>query len=270
MRNSGGKAGYLIPATVAAASLLAAEGPASAGAWTQKAGAGQVIATAGQDVAPVGRLASGQVETGSTLTQLYVEYGLWDGLTIGGAALAEIAPAGSTDGSASVSVFARQRVWESETGGVASFQIGYTQPVEEVFGSTFADANPDSTPEVQLRALYGRGFWGDWGNAFVSLEAGYDWRGDGAADEIRFDVSAGVQPVDCCMGILGVFATFPTDAREDPSIKVAPSIAYTFKPEPEEDGEAPPSPTTLQFGVSQDVLDFEDGFGVQLSIWRPF
>lgn len=269
MRISVGPTGHLLALASAGAALFAAEGSALAGAWTQKAGAGQVIATTGQDVAPVGRLASGQVETGSTLTQIYVEYGLWDGLTIGGAALVEIAPAGSNDGSASVSAFARQRVWESETGGVASVQIGYTQPVEQVFGSAFADANPDSTPEVQVRALYGRGFWGDWGNAFVSLEAGYDWR-DGASDELRFDLSTGIQPYDCCMGILGVFATYPTDSREDPSIKVAPSITYTFLPEPDEEGEAPPSPTTLQFGVSQDVLDFEDGFGVQLSIWRPF
>ena len=90
--------------TAALAVLAAPEGPALAGPWTQKAGAGQVIITAGQDVSPVVRLASGQVAPGATLSQVYVEYGLWDGLTIGGAAFAEIAPDGSSDGSAALSV----------------------------------------------------------------------------------------------------------------------------------------------------------------------
>ena len=261
---------HLILGAAVCAPFLFTPGPARAGAWTQKAGAGQVIATTGQDVSPVGNLASGQVAQGSTLSQIYVEYGLWDGLTIGGGAFAEIAPDGGEDGSASVSVFARQRIWQSDTGGVAALQIGYSQPVEKLIGSAFAATNPDSTPEVQLRALYGRGFWGNWGNAFVSMEAGYDWRSEGAPDELRFDISTGYQPFDCCMGILGVFATYPIEHGEDPSLKVAPSITYTFRPDPDEPGEEPPSPTTLQFGVSQDMLDFDNGFGVQISIWRPF
>lgn len=73
------------------------------------------------------------------------------------------------------------------------------------------------------------------------------------------------------MILLSTFSTIPV-GDEDASVKLAPSVTYSFRrdAEPELEGEAPPKPITLQFGINQDLLDLEDGLGVQVGIWRPF
>jgi len=249
---------------------LTAHRPAEAGAWTHKPGEGQVIVTAGRNMAPIGRFISGEPSADSTLSQIYLEYGLYEGLTIGGSAFVEIADENNVDnGSAFMAFFVRRRLWQSDAGDVVSAELGYAHPIEPLIGEDFGDNNPDSVPELRLRGQYGRGFWGDWGNAFVSVDAGYDWRGEGEPDEVRLDVSGGYAPLACCMGILSVFTTVPLSDQQDTQVKLAPSFAYTFGTA-RDDGEDSGKGLTVQLGVSQDLMNFEDGFGVEVSFWKPF
>ncbi len=62
---------------------LSATGPACAGAWTQAKGEGLAIVTTGRRVAPVGALTGGPISRDTNISQIYIEYGLFDGLTIG-------------------------------------------------------------------------------------------------------------------------------------------------------------------------------------------
>jgi hypothetical protein len=74
------------------------------------------------------------------------------------------------------------------------------------------------------------------------------------------------------MGILSVYGLSPLGPGTDPSLKVSPSLAYTFWPFAERDEKEPEKqrkPSTIQIGLSYDVLNPEDGMGVLISIWRP-
>lgn len=241
-----------------------------AGAWTQKANAGQVIFTIGRDVPPQGGFSGDRnIDADKTLAQIYVEYGVSDSLTVGGTVFGQFPDTGvDTDGAAAVGVFARQRVWQSEGGDVASVQVGYSHPIESLVGQNFGVNNDDSVPELGVRALFGTGFFGGWGRAFVSTEAGYHWRGQGEPDELQFDATGGYAIDPCCMALFSVFSRVPLDEGSDTQLKLAPSFAYTFGTAAGEDGGA--GGPTLQLGVSQDLLDSDEGFGVQASLWKPF
>ena len=249
-------------------------GDALAGAWTQPEGEGQVIVSGSVGVAPFTGFQGDVGDTGSSFTSLFFEYGMIEGLTVGGTAFVEM-PSDDADPTANAGIFLRKRLWQGEAGDVASVQVGYVQPLDDLFGDGFGGPDAHPTHELSLRALYGRGFGGDWGSAFVSLEGGYHAQLDGADDEIRADVTAGYAPYPCCLGMLSFYSTVPLGDMDDAAVKLAPSFAYTFNardpsaPEPGEDADVA-TPFTLQIGVSQDLLNLDDGFGVQTSIWRPF
>lgn len=245
---------------------------AEAGAWTQQPGAGQVITSVGRRADPISGFVSGPIEDDSTFTALFFEYGVMEGITVGGTVFIEVSRTENSSNNADAGIFLRKRIWQGTDGDVASVQIGVRQSIGGLFGSSFDGPDADPTQEVSLRALYGRGFGLDWGNAFFSAEAGYHLQTDGDEDEIRADFTIGAQPFECCMGLLSVFATYPMGDPDDASIKIAPSVTYGFtldKPS-EGDDAKPPKPITLQFGLSQDVLNFDEGIGFQFSVWQPF
>ncbi len=64
-------------------SSISAVGPAFAGAWTQAKGEGLAIVTTARRVAPMGALTGGPISSDTNISQVYLEYGLFDGLTIG-------------------------------------------------------------------------------------------------------------------------------------------------------------------------------------------
>jgi len=235
------------------------------GAWTQKPGSGQVIVSASTKSAQVAPFGSGRIDDDSSFASFFWEYGLREGLTIGGTVFAEIVTDGDDGDSADVGFFARQRLWTGEDGDVASVQLGVKQEINPLLGGDFGDPGADPANEVSLRLLYGRGWGFDWGSAFVSTEGGYHLQTDGDEDEVRLDITVGAQPDPCCMGLLSLFTTVPV-GDEDVAVKLAPSFAYSFRGE---DGEIE-KPFTLQVGLSQDLNDFDDGLGVQVSIWKPF
>ncbi len=59
----------------------------------------------------------------------------------------------------------------------------------------------------------------------------------------------------------------------DASLKLAPSLAYTFWPwlgpnDRKPDG--PVNPSTLQIGVTWDALNPDDGLAIDVSVWKRF
>ena len=263
--------------TLSAAICLAAlPGLAAGGAWTQPEGQGQIILSGSIGVAPVFGVSNDVGDTESSFTSLFVEYGVMEGLTVGGTAFIELPEGSRTDNTANIGLLARKRLWQGDRGDVASVQVGFVQPLDDVMGDSYGGPGTDQTHELSLRLLYGRGFGGDWGTAFVSTEGGFHKQLDGDEDELRVDATAGYAAKPCCLWMLSGYATLPLGDADDASLRLGPSFAYSLRRDPtgeEGDGDAPPEPEkvlTLQLGISQDVLNIEDGFGVQLGIWRPF
>lgn len=259
--------------------------PAAAGAWTQAPGEGLVIGTTARRAAPVGALAGGVADSDANSSQLYIEYGLIEGLTVGAKFYSEISTSNFEASSASFGGFLRKRVWRDGHGGIASLQGGYAHPIESLIGNGMELAEPGAVPEAHLAGLYGRGWGGDWGSAFLSTGAAYHWRGEGLAAEVRGEVTGGYAPWPDWMGMLGLHGLYPLADGTDRSLKIAPSIGYTYWPDGEADGqksaesdaseaseasEEPGKPVTIQLGVSYDLLNRQHGIGVFVSLWQRF
>ncbi|MEM7499358.1 MAG: hypothetical protein AAF371_15375 [Pseudomonadota bacterium] len=260
-----------LSAFVAMAVLTAAflPSPVGAGAWTQRKGEGVIIISVGRQGSPVSMLTLAAEEEEKANAQGYIEYGISDSLTIGGGVFSDLAPS-SGEGSANVSGFVRKRVWQGE-GSVASVQIGGALPIETLIGTDFAESKPDSTPELRFSILGGTSWWGDWGSVFTSGTAGFAWRSEGAADEIRGELTTGYAPWRCCLAIVSLYGVAPVDGKDN-SFRIAPSFAYHFYPSADANGlkeEDRPKPYTLQAGFSYDLLD-DEGFGVTVSLWKKF
>jgi hypothetical protein len=257
-----------------AISVCLAAGDAAAGAWTLPEGTGLLITTAGRKIAPIGAFTGGAARSDANSTQIYAEYGVADGWTVGAVAYGEVSTTDLEDIELRLGGHLRHRVWTGEAGDVASVQAGFSVPVESWLGELAPDSLPQSVPEVHLRGLYGRGWQTGWGSSFVSTEAGFTWRGERAADELRLETSAGHEAWRGVLGLLGVFAAVPVgDGPSDASLKLAPSLAYTFWPRLGENDKKPAgplTPNTVQLGVVWDALNPDDGLGVQLSVWRSF
>lgn len=261
---------FLLAAAVAAA----VPGSARAGAWVREPGDGISIVTAARRVSPVGSLTGGVPDRESTISQTYIEYGLLEDLTVGGKFYTEFSTVEPNRSAAALGVFLRRRLWHSDhsdRAGVASIELGYSQPVDELIGGIYAEGDPGAVPEANVAALYGRSWWGAWGNAFLSTGAAYHWRDKALADELRFEVTGGYSPTREFMGIVSLFGLTPLGSGTDASLRISPSIAYTHHPKPEEgEAEGEVFPVTFQFGVSYDLLQPETGLGFSLSVWRRF
>lgn len=261
------------PARLSVLGIVLAFGPpapAAAGAWTQAQGEGLAISTAGRRVAPVSSLTGGPVDSDANISQIYLEYGLIEGLTVGAKLYVELSTSDFEASQVSLGGFLRKRVWQDGQGGVASVEAGYAHPIESLIGNGMELADPGAVPEAWLAGLYGRGWGGDWGNAFVSTGLGYQWRGDGLADEVRTEITGGYSPSRHWTGFLSLYALTPLGDGTDASLKIAPSIGYTLWPGDEDEDAEPARPSTIQLGVTYDVLKRNDGLGFFLSIWRPF
>ena len=253
------------------ACLLAGE--AAAGAWTLAKGEGQVIMTTGRRIAPVGAFLGGAADEDENSSQLFVEYGVADGWTLGAALYADFSALDAQAMEIRLGAHVRHRIWQRPKGDVVSLQAGISAPVEKWLIGNLADSLPGSVPEAHIRALYGRGWQSGWGNSFVSAEAGFHWRGERAADEFRLDVTAGTEPWKGVLGLLGVYSIVPVIGDGDASLKLAPSIAYTLWPRLGPNDKKPfgeLNPNTVQLGLVYDVLNPEDGLGVTISVWRDF
>jgi hypothetical protein len=98
-------------------------------------------------------------------------------------------------------------------------------------------------------------------------------RGDGMADDLRFELTGGYAPWRRTMGIVSLYGLTPLGQGTDASLKIAPSIAYTMWPwvaRNEKKPNGPIKPETIQLGISYDLLNRNDGLGMSISMWRPF
>lgn len=259
-------------ATLLAACLVAAD--AAAGAWTLARGDGQVIMTTGRRIAPAGAFLSALPEEDSNSSQVFVEYGVADGWTLGGILYANFSSLDPSELEIRIGGHVRHRLLSRKNGDVISAQAGVAAPVERwLVGKAMSASLPGSVPEAHLRALYGRGWQWGLGDSFVSAEAGFHWRGESAADELRVDATAGHRAWRGVLGLLAVHGALPVQSGGEPSLKLAPSVAYTLWPWLGENDKKPfgdLQPNTVQLGIAWDALQPGDGLGVQLSVWRSF
>lgn len=260
-----------------AISICLVAGDAGAGAWTLAEGSGQLIMTTGRKIAPVGAFMGGAAESDSNSSQIYAEYGVADGWTVGAVAYGEFSTTDLEKMELRLGGHVRHRVWSGEKGDVLSLQAGFSAPVEGWLGDLAPDSLPDSVPEAHLRVLYGRGWQTGWGNSYVSTEAGFHWRSEHAEDEMRVDVTAGHEVWKGVLGLFSVFAAVPVGLGDggngEATLKLAPSIAYTMWPwlgENDKKPYGPLHPNTIQLGIVWDALNPDHGLGVQISIWKSF
>jgi hypothetical protein len=244
---------------------LAAPAPALAGAWTQEPGAAFVSLGAswyGTD--------DGAYEEGTF--GLYGEYGLREGLTVGAAldSSQPVGPAAAVDGAVTGMAFVRARLWTGPRGDPLSAQVG-------ALGGTTAGvgvvpAQTAEEPGLDLRMLYGRGFATRFGDGWLGAEGGVRLRFEDSADELRFDLTAGLRPLPRTLVMLQSFATLGLgnhavgeDGKalgDDYDVwKLAPSVGYEIGPG-----------LTLVGGVEREVWgrNVDRGLRARLSLWRVF
>lgn len=253
-----------------AASLLPTA--AQAGAWTLPEGRGQTIGSASRKVTPIRAWFGGIAENDTTNTSLFVEYGLWDDVTVGMTVNTDVDLIRSTV-EARAGAHVRHRLWTGEAGDVVSVQAGFSAPFEGVLGYDLDPTAPNTAVEADIRVLYGRGWQWSLGNSFISSELGLRYRGEGLSDQLRLDLTAGHEPIRGLQLLGNVFSTIPLGGEGDQSVKLSPSIAYTLFPflgSNDKKPWQPIAPETLQFGVTWDAAQPRNGLEFTVSVWRSF
>ncbi|MFD2265077.1 hypothetical protein ACFSM5_19390 [Lacibacterium aquatile] len=176
---------------------------ASAGAWTQGEGTGQLITTLTWYRTDTTYSADGVRTGGSDYSRFelspLLEYGATDSLTIGAQPRYQWlshdranGSSASSNGLADIDLSARQRIWRSDN-SVLSLQGLVKLP-----GTSNDSRRPGIGSEqidLEPRILFGHGFTvGSW-SGFLNLEGAYRFRLQEPADEIRFDATLGLRPV---------------------------------------------------------------------------
>lgn len=267
MRYSGKQIGWIggASALVFAASPV----PSDAGAWTLAEDKTLAIVTTSYQIAPVSSLASGVRTREELATQVFLETGVFDDLTLGFTTYSDFSRlTGETD--TRVGLHARQRVWQGWGGSVASVQLGVEMPVNDWLG---VPQPSDSVVEIDARALFGTGWQFGWANSYISTELGYRARRGGQPDELRFDGTAGLEPWDGILGLLTVSSAIPFGDGGTSTLKISPSLAFTLWPGVGDNDKKPElrtPPQTLQIGFGYDVLNPGDGIRISAGIWTWF
>lgn len=252
------------------AGLLVAE--AAAGAWTLPEQQGQVILTTARTIAPVRAIFGDVIEKDKNSSSLFLEYGAWDDVTVGVTAFGEFSTIEDVV-EARLGGHVRTQVWQGEDGDVISVQAGISLPVEKWLGNGLGKNRPESATEIDLRVLYGRGWQWGLGNSFASGELALRFRGEGLDEEMRFDFTAGHEPIRGVLALMSVFSAFPLGNQSEVSMKLSPSIAYTMLPwlgANDKKPYQPISPNTIQLGATWDAARQGSGLELGLSIWRAF
>ncbi len=246
--------------------------PACAGAWTQDAGNGEIIATTFVDQASQAYDLSGKLTPTplyrSMQANIYVAYGVTDWLTAivrpGVQSSTLGAPenqryTGLGDSEAAV----QARVWRDDS-TVVSLQAGVRAPT--IGGATNLLLQGPSGPEYDFRLLLGRNFslWDHSG--FVDFSAGYRLVGDGAPDERHIDVTLGYYVTQDLMVMAQSFNTI-SNASNNPQFpcwsqsKAQLSLVYSLNPQ-----------WRAQIGVYT-TLAGQNAYrenGALLALWRKF
>ena len=230
---------------------------AAAGAWTRPPGEGFV--SAGTSYYRTDEA----VPYEETTVALYGEYGVAEGVTLGGA-VETVQPLDAPigfEGDLTLSAFAQARLREGEAGDPLSAAIG----VELPFGDPLIAQSPDD-PALDLRLLYGRGFGTRWGGAFVDLQGAVRLRFGEDADELRVDATAGLRPAARWLVMLQSFATLGLRNAEPGGddydvLKLAPSVGYELVED-----------VTVLIGLEREVAGRGVALGsrARLAVWTTF
>ncbi len=232
---------------------------ASAGAWTRAQGS---TFTAQSTMFFTTELTSEAEPPFRKLSaSTYIEYGLFDRVTIGG----KLSYAKRADGAeeSMTSAFARVGLWQGVSGDVLSAEISGGYPVLNALSPDLPAR--DVTPDLQISLAYGRGLtWVDSGWAEAALSFRRRFRTP--ADEIKLDLTLGYRPADRIVALAQVFGTLglrnegPFGADYD-ALKVSLSGGYRIT-----------DTRTLLLVVAQDVLsrNFDPGTEIGFTIWNEF
>ena len=178
---------------VAAAALTTT--PARAGAWTEPQGQGQVIETLfgwWGDGAPWGGQKAPRENKQEA--QTYVEYGVWDRLTLVGeiSALRYALSPPSQDRFLGLDYSGgglRARVWSNQDWAVSLEATGYLSSAHD---RSHAAQDGNTGPAADFRGQVGRSLSLFALPAFLDAEAGYRLRTEGPPSEWRADLTFGV------------------------------------------------------------------------------
>lgn len=190
----------------------------------------------------------------------YIEYGLYDGVTIGG----ELDYAMRADGAEEslTRAFVRARLWRTDY-DVLSAELGAGYPVLDALSAD--NSARDVTPDLRLSLAYGRGLtWGAGGWAEAALIFRKRFRSP--ADEIKLDLTLGLRPTERIVLIAQAFGTLglrnegPFGANYD-ALKISASAGYRIT-----------DTRTLLFGIAQDILgrNIDLGTEIGVTIWTEF
>lgn len=193
---------YLLPLLLSGVCSMAYLPKAEAGAWTKQKGKGEIITTGSQYITnsfyDKNRNRHGQ--SGSYHKRelgIFAEYGLTDDYTIGFQPTYQwIQTRGSggtnrDDDLGDTSLFLRKRLWHDDYNlfslqGLVTIPGPYDRNTPAALGYGQSD--------LELRGLFGHsGKWKDK-DYFLDVQAAYRKRFDDPADEMRFDLTAGIKP----------------------------------------------------------------------------
>lgn len=170
-----------------------------AAAWTQPQGQGQVITTLtgyqSSRYFDSNRSAQNTDTYDKIELSIYSEYGVTDNTTIGlkPYIISASTRGRQTNGIGDVEIWLRQRLWFDDFGVLSAqamlkFPGGYDRLADPALG--------DSQNDAEVRILFGHLLETGFGQAFYNLEAGLRKRFGMPADELRFDATLGVRPVN--------------------------------------------------------------------------
>ena len=255
-------------ATAMAAVAIPGARPALAGAWTRAPGETFLSLSTSWY-----RTDDGGYE--EVYGALYGEYGLREGVTVGGAAewSRPVGPAAPLEDRLTWSGFARLRLHEGAAGDPLSVQIGASYARQGLQAGEPRQRATDGF-EIDLRGLYGRGFPTALGDAFYDAQAALRLRLGDPPDEVRLDLTAGLRPRGAegdwldgdwlaLVQSFGVVSMRNGDGGDDgfDSLKLAASLGRSVR-----------EGTYLGVGMERDVAgrNVDRGLRLKLFVWSEF
>jgi protein XagA len=251
---------------------------ANAGAWTQPAGRAQLITTGLYYTADKLYTDQGQKQNQPRYTKYelnpYMEYGLWDGMTLGSnLSLQRTQQEGTPEqvnwGVGESEFFLRQRLWQ-ENGLVVSAEPMVKLP------------SPDSSSDLPRlggsRLDIGMGFSAGYGFAalglhhFVNLDTQFRYRLGTPKDQVRLAATAGIAVAPDWTVLPQLFLTYRTSnpgmasftqsSGDDYNLaKLQLSAVHSITPD-----------ISLQMGGFRDIdgKNSGAGYGLLVAVWKSF
>lgn len=229
--------------------------PAFGGAWLQPSGSAQLISTLTYYTTQEYFTADGSVSRQPRFTKLeesvYAEYGWSDTLTAGGniglqylqqerGSLGRETAAGMGN----TELFLRFPLWKDDV-SILSLQPMVYLPSPQG-GAGIA---PGSThTDYELRLLFGHNF----GEGFMDTQLGYRMRTGNAADEMRWDITAGVDISEDLMLLSQLFTVFSVRKDAGQGVNVANPQDYDL----------------IKLQLSG-VVKLDDTISVQAGVFKP-